>query len=61
MRGEHGHIGFSVNNMQRALAYLKRRGVGIIEETAQFDEQGIMRFVYTDLEVGGFAVHLRQL
>jgi 2-dehydro-3-deoxyphosphogluconate aldolase/(4S)-4-hydroxy-2-oxoglutarate aldolase len=61
MRGEHGHIGFSVHNMQRALAYLKRRGIGIIEETAQFDEQDIMRFVYTDLEVGGFAVHLRQL
>ncbi|MDR2401349.1 MAG: hypothetical protein LBD73_06835 [Deferribacteraceae bacterium] len=61
MRGKNGHIGFSVNNMQRALAYLKRRGVGIIDETAQYDEAGVLRFVYTDLEAGGFAVHLRQL
>jgi 2-dehydro-3-deoxyphosphogluconate aldolase/(4S)-4-hydroxy-2-oxoglutarate aldolase len=61
VRGQHGHIGYSVNNMERALAYLKKHGIGIIEQTAQYDDGGVMRFVYTDLEVGGFAVHLRQL
>ncbi|MDR2104471.1 MAG: hypothetical protein LBP51_01810, partial [Deferribacteraceae bacterium] len=60
-RGKNGHIGFSVNNLERAVFYLKSRGIGIIRETAQFDEHGVMRFVYTDLEAGGFAVHLRQL
>ena len=59
-RGEKGHIGFSVNNCEEALAYFETRGIHSIEETKKFDSQGKCYFAYLDREIGGFAIHLIQ-
>lgn len=59
-RGVHGHIGFSVNNVEKAMAYFKERGMTPIEETKKFDENGACTFVYFEEQIGGFAIHLIQ-
>jgi 2-dehydro-3-deoxyphosphogluconate aldolase/(4S)-4-hydroxy-2-oxoglutarate aldolase len=57
--GKHGHIAISTLGIARAIAYLKRKGVGVKPETAK-EKDGKMIAVYLDLEVGGFAIHLLQ-
>jgi 2-dehydro-3-deoxyphosphogluconate aldolase/(4S)-4-hydroxy-2-oxoglutarate aldolase len=56
-RGERGHIALKVNNVERALAYLKIRGVEPIAGTEK-SEKGRLKVVYIDREVSGFAIHL---
>ncbi len=58
-RGEKGHIAIATNNMDRAVAYLKRKGVSIVPETAK-EKAGRVQSVYVDREVSGFAIHLLQ-
>ncbi len=57
-RGEKGHIGLRTNNVDRAVAFLASKGIGIIPETAGYDENGNMKYVYLDVEIAGFALHL---
>lgn len=57
-RGVHGHIGFSVNDVEKAMAYFQQRGMTPIEETKKFDEAGVCTFVYFEEQIGGFAIHL---
>ena len=57
--GDHGHIAISTNDMGRAIAYLKEKGVSILGETKK-DKDGTLSSVYLDLEVSGFAIHLVQ-
>ncbi|MDR2870287.1 MAG: bifunctional 4-hydroxy-2-oxoglutarate aldolase/2-dehydro-3-deoxy-phosphogluconate aldolase [Deferribacteraceae bacterium] len=59
-RGAKGHIAYVVNNIDRALAYLKRKGINIIEDSAKKDEKGNITFTYLDMEISGFAVHIKQ-
>lgn len=62
-RGEHGHICFTVNNVERALAYVKQYGFNAVEETKKYcGEPGKspLKFVYLDKMIGGFAVHLNK-
>lgn len=59
-RGKNGHIGFRVNNCEKAIAYFLERGMTTIEETKKFDESGACIFAYFDQEIGGFALHLTQ-
>lgn len=59
-RGTKGHIGFSVNNCEKAMEYFAKRGVAYLEETKKFDDQGNCIFVYFQQEIGGFAIHLIQ-
>ncbi len=56
-RGRYGHIGLTANNIDRAIAFLGRMGVGIVEETVKRDSQGT-KVAYLDRELSGFAVHL---
>jgi 2-dehydro-3-deoxyphosphogluconate aldolase / (4S)-4-hydroxy-2-oxoglutarate aldolase len=56
-RGEKGHIAIKANNVDRALAYLKRNGVSAIEETIARDGAGT-KVAYIDIDIAGFAVHL---
>lgn len=58
-RGQKGHIAISTNNIQRAIAYLERRGVSAVPETAK-EKGGKLQSVYIDREVSGFAIHLLQ-
>jgi 2-dehydro-3-deoxyphosphogluconate aldolase/(4S)-4-hydroxy-2-oxoglutarate aldolase len=55
--GDHGHIAISTNDIGRAIAYLKGKGVSILEETKK-EKDGKLSTVYLDLDVSGFAVHL---
>ncbi len=57
--GTHGHIAISTSGIDRAIAYLGRRGIGTKPETAK-EKDGRMTAVYLDIEVGGFAIHLLQ-
>ena len=58
--GKHGHIAIRTNNIARAVAYLKRNGVAINDESAKFKPDGAMIAIYLKEEFGGFAVHLLQ-
>jgi 2-dehydro-3-deoxyphosphogluconate aldolase/(4S)-4-hydroxy-2-oxoglutarate aldolase len=57
--GSHGHIAISTPNISRAIAYLKRKGVGTKPETAK-EKDGKLIAVYLDFELSGFAIHLLQ-
>lgn len=57
--GSHGHLAISTLNIHRAIAYLKRKGVGTKSETAK-EKDGKLIAVYLDTEVAGFAIHLLQ-
>ena len=57
--GEHGHIAIATNDIQRAIAYLERKGVSILSETAK-ESGGKLKSIYLDKEVSGFAIHLVQ-
>ena len=58
--GKCGHICIETNNIKRAEAYLKSRGVKFIEESKKIDSKGNYAAVYIDGDVGGLAVHLLQ-
>jgi len=58
-RGTKGHIGLKCNDVERALAYLKKRGISGLQGTER-REKGRLTFSYLDLEIGGFAIHLGQ-
>ena len=57
--GEKGHIAVATNHIQRAAAYLKRKGISILPETAK-EKDGKLTEVYIDGQVSGFAIHLVQ-
>lgn len=57
--GKHGHIAIATNDIQRAIAYLKTKGISILPETAK-EDKGKLKAVYIDQEISGFAIHLLQ-
>ena len=57
--GTNGHIAIGVNSMQRAIAYLKRKGISIEEDTRK-EKDGKLIAVYLNTDIAGFAVHLLQ-
>ncbi len=57
--GAKGHIAISTNNIERAIAYLKRNSVSTLPETAK-KKEGKLQAIYIDREVSGFAIHLVQ-
>ncbi|GHS96813.1 hypothetical protein AGMMS50276_15820 [Synergistales bacterium] len=56
--GQHGHIAFATLNVDRAVAFLAKKGVGTKSETEKRDASGELTIVYLDIEIGGFALHL---
>lgn len=58
-KGTHGHIAFSVRNIDRAMAYFKSVGYSFDEEHMPADEKGVIA-AYFEGEFGGFAIHLRR-
>ena len=56
--GTNGHIGISVNSVDRAVYHLSRRGVKFDMSTATYDAAGNMKFIYLADEIDGFAYHL---
>ncbi len=55
--GAMGHIAIKCNSIERALAYLARQGFKGKPDTAKMDN-GYLKVIYLDKEIGGFAVHL---
>lgn len=58
--GAYGHIALQTADVEKAIAYLAGKGVGIRERTVRRDDSGSIIFAYLDREFGGFAVHLTQ-
>jgi 2-dehydro-3-deoxyphosphogluconate aldolase / (4S)-4-hydroxy-2-oxoglutarate aldolase len=58
--GASRHIAIGTNFIDRAIAYLALKGIGIKSETEN-EKGGKLITVYLDLEIGGFAVQLVQL
>ena len=57
--GKHGHIAIATNDIYRAIAYLKTKGISTLPETAK-EKDGKLKAIYLDQEVSGFAIHLLQ-
>ena len=57
---QHGHFAIGTNSIDRAIAYLERKGIKTKPETRS-EKDGKLATVYLDVEVGGFAVHLIQI
>jgi len=55
--GTLGHIGIATNNVERAIAHLKMRGVEFDEESRTY-KNGKCNFIYLKNEISGFAFHL---
>lgn len=59
--GKNGHIAIRTNYIDRAVNYMETvLGVKFKEESAKRDEKGVLKAIYLDEEIGGFAVHLVQ-
>lgn len=56
-RGRHGHLALTCTSVERALVYLERSGFSVDASTARM-EDGRIKAVYLNEELGGFAVHL---
>lgn len=56
-RGKYGHIALHTHNVDRAYSYLKNKGFTFDESTIK-KENGVMKFVYLEHEISGFAIHL---
>lgn len=56
--GQKGHIAIGTRSVARAVAYLRNKGVEFREETATYNDKGVMKFIYLKEEIAGFAVHL---
>ena len=55
--GAKGHIAIRCNQVERAVAYLAGAGIQARPGSARSDH-GMLKSVYLDLDLGGFAVHL---
>lgn len=58
--GAKGHIAYKTNYIDRAVAYLKAKGVEINEESAKYNAKGKLVAIYLQEEIAGFAIHLLQ-
>ena len=56
--GEKGHIGFSTNSIQRAMAYLSAKGIEFDESSIKRDAEGNITCIYFKEQVAGFALHI---
>ncbi len=58
--GKNGHIAIGAHDVAKAAEYFRSTGMGVKEDTAKYDENGEMIFVYLEKEIGGFAIHLKK-
>lgn len=56
--GEMGHIAIGTRNVERAVAYLEKKGYSMREEFKNYDGAGNLNAVYLEKEFSGFAIHL---
>lgn len=58
--GAKGHIAIGAHDVDKAAEYFQSTGMGIKPETAKYNEDGTLKFIYLAKEIGGFAIHLKQ-
>ncbi|WMJ77542.1 MULTISPECIES: bifunctional 4-hydroxy-2-oxoglutarate aldolase/2-dehydro-3-deoxy-phosphogluconate aldolase [unclassified Sedimentibacter] len=58
--GEKGHIAIKTKSVERAMAFLSRKGIKFNLNTKNVDESGFIKAIYFENEIGGFAVHLKK-
>lgn len=60
--GPHGHIAIEVNNVDRAVRYFEDRGYKFTDIGKAEDDKGLVSIWFDEkqVDVGGFAVHLRR-
>lgn len=56
--GEKGHIGFAVNSIVRAMAYLSAKGIEFDNESIKRDSKGNITCIYLKEQFAGFALHI---
>ncbi len=57
--GKHGHIGIYTPYPQRAMYHLAKKGISFIEDSITRNKvTNQINFVYLDMELAGFAIHL---
>ena len=58
-RGENGHIGIYTPYPEKAMYHLSKQGVKFVEESITRNKKtNRINFVYLDLEIAGFGIHL---
>ena len=57
--GKHGHIAIATNDIHRAIAYLKKKDISVLPETAK-EKGDKLKAIYIAQEVSGFAIYLLQ-
>lgn len=58
--GKCGHIAVSTPQVERAVYYLKKRGVEFDELSTMYSPDGTMKFIYLSDDFDGFKIHLTQ-
>ena len=58
--GELGHIAIWTTDTEKAMTYLKGKGIGFDESTAGRGPDGKIRVIYFDKDIAGFRFHLTQ-
>lgn len=56
--GAMGHIAIGARNVERAVAYLEKKGYSMREEFKNYDAAGNLNAIYLEKEFSGFAIHL---
>lgn len=59
-RGTLGHFALTTNDAAGARKYLESKGIEFDESSASYDENGRLKLVYANNEIGGFAFHITQ-
>ena len=57
-KGSCGHLGFFVEDMAAAVAWLEQQGWALDYENAHRGEDGSIRLIYLREELNGFRIHL---
>ena len=58
--GAKGHIAIGAHDVDKAAEYFRSTGMGVKPQTAVYNEDGTLKFIYLAREIGGFAIHLKQ-
>lgn len=59
-RGEHGHIGFHVDDISAAEKWFEARGFTIDNDSRALNPDGSTHLVYFKEPIGGFAIHITE-
>ena len=57
-RGERGHVAMQTDDVEKAMAALREKGIGFDESSIRKNEEGRISFVYLKKEIAGFQFHL---